>query len=83
MGGCLVQRVIATIGISTATALSGNAPAAAQALGSAEATAAARVNPSWAPPRTPWGHPDLQGIWTTDDMRGIPQSRPEQYGTRT
>jgi hypothetical protein len=44
--------------------------------------AAARVQPSWAPPRTAWGHPDLEGIWTTDDMRGIPQSRPEQYGTR-
>ena len=38
--------------------------------------AAARVNRSWAPPRTAWGHPDLEGIWTTDDMRGIPQSAP-------
>ena len=31
---------------------------------------------------TPWGHPDLQGIWTTDDMRGIPQQRPAEFGTR-
>jgi len=44
--------------------------------------AAARVDSSWAPPRTAWGHPDLTGIWTTDDMRGIPQQRPAQYGTR-
>ncbi len=35
-----------------------------------------------APPRTPWGHPDLQGIWTTDDMRGIPQQRAPEFGTR-
>ena len=58
------------------------APAAAQARGSAEAAAAARVDPKWAPPRLSWGHPDLEGIWTTDDMRGVPQQRPAQYGTR-
>ena len=57
-------------------------PASAQAEASAEAQAAARRDPSWSPPRTPWGHPDLQGIWTTDDMRGVPQQRPEQFGTR-
>jgi hypothetical protein len=58
------------------------APVVAQAAGSAEAKAAARTDPSWVPPRTPWGHPDLQGIWTTDDMRGIPQQRPPQFGDR-
>jgi hypothetical protein len=56
--------------------------AAAQAAGAAESRAAARVDANWQPPRTPWGHPDLQGIWTTDDMRGIPQQRPEEFGTR-
>jgi hypothetical protein len=56
--------------------------ASAQALGSAEANAAARADPKWAPPVTAWGHPDLQGIWTTDDMRGIPQQRPAEFGTR-
>jgi hypothetical protein len=57
-------------------------PAAAQAKGSADAAAAKRVDPHWKAPRTPWGHPDLEGIWTTDDMRGVPMSRPQQYGTR-
>src|SRR5687767_15914645 len=57
-------------------------PAAAQAKGSAEAAAAKRANPQWKAPRTPWGHPDLEGIWTTDDMRGLPMSRPAQFGTR-
>lgn len=28
-------------------------------------------------PRTPWGEPDLQGIWTTNEMHGIPVERPE------
>jgi hypothetical protein len=22
---------------------------------------------AWVMPKTPWGHPDLQGVWTTDD----------------
>ena len=33
-------------------------------------------------PRTPWGDPDFQGIYTTDDARGIPLQRPEQFGER-
>jgi hypothetical protein len=57
-------------------------PAAAQAKGSADASAAKRAHPHWKAPRTAWGHPDLEGIWTTDDMRGIPMSRPQQYGNR-
>ena len=31
-------------------------------------------------PRTPWGEPDLQGTWTSDDTDGIPMSRPRQRG---
>ena len=58
------------------------APAGAQAAGSAEAKAAKRVNKAWKAPRTPWGHPDIEGTWTTDDMRGVQMSRAPQYGTR-
>jgi hypothetical protein len=32
--------------------------------------------------RTPWGHPDLQGTWSSDDVRGIPLQRPAEFGTR-
>ena len=55
----------------------------AQAKGSAEASAAKRTDPSWKAPRNAWGQPDLEGTWTTDDMRGVPMSRPAQFGTRT
>jgi hypothetical protein len=68
--------------LALAGALQVPAHAAAQAADSAEAKAAIRTNPNWQPPTTPWGHPDLQGIWTTDDMRGIPQQRPPEFGTR-
>jgi hypothetical protein len=33
-------------------------------------------------PRTPWGDPDLQGVWSSDDMRGVPTQRPAQFGNR-
>ena len=32
--------------------------------------------------RTSWGHPDLQGTWSSDDVRGIPLQRPEELGTK-
>ncbi len=36
----------------------------------------------WTPPKTPWGDPDLQGTWTSDDQRGVPFERPAKFGTR-
>ena len=42
----------------------------------AETTAAKAKDPNWKGPRTAWGAPDLSGIWTSDDMRGIPTTRP-------
>jgi hypothetical protein len=32
--------------------------------------------------RTPWGDPDLGGVWSSDDMRGVPRERPDEFGTR-
>jgi hypothetical protein len=37
---------------------------------------------NWKVPKTPWGHPDLQGTWTSDDLQGVPVERPKEYGTR-
>jgi hypothetical protein len=37
---------------------------------------------SYIVPRTPWGEPDLQGLFTTDDELGVPFERPEQFGER-
>jgi len=37
----------------------------------AETTAAAVKNKSWKAPRTSWGHPSFEGVWSTDDMRGV------------
>ena len=32
--------------------------------------------------RTPWGDPDIQGLFTTDDELGVPFERPAAMGTR-
>jgi hypothetical protein len=42
-------------------------------------TAAAQ---SYVPPRTPWGDPDLQGIWPSTDMVGVPFERPAELAGR-
>lgn len=38
--------------------------------------------PSWTSPATPWGDPDVQGIWSIGHMTGVPLERPERFGTR-
>jgi len=50
--------------------------------GFATALVALSLAASYATPRTHWGDPDLQGIWTSDDMRGVPRERPGEFGTR-
>ena len=77
-----MPRLITALVLTGFGVLVGVTSATAQAKGSAEASAARRVDPNWKAPRTPWGHPDLEGTWTTDDMRGVPMSRPAQFGTR-
>jgi len=36
----------------------------------------------WTPPKTVWGDPDLEGVWTSDDSYGVPFERPKRYGDR-
>src|SRR5215467_11735476 len=37
---------------------------------------------TWVAPKTPWGDPDLQGTWTSDDCIGTPLNRPANLGDR-
>jgi hypothetical protein len=36
----------------------------------------------WTHPRTPWGDPDIQGVWTTDDNFSVPLERPVNLGDK-
>jgi hypothetical protein len=37
---------------------------------------------SWTPPKTPWGDPDLQGIYTNKDEANTPLERPDEFKGR-
>jgi hypothetical protein len=54
------------------------APAARSAPGAAAKTAAPNTTKAWSAPRTPWGDPDLQGIW--NDATSTPLARPGSAG---
>ena len=80
--------VSATVPVAgqTSRAPGSNPQASAQnsnAKGSAEAPGPKPgARKAFTAPRTPWGDPDLQGVWTTDDMLSIPMERPEQFAGR-
>jgi hypothetical protein len=44
-------------------------------------TSANPIKP-WTPPKTPWGDPDLQGIYSGDDYMNVPLERPVEFGNR-
>src|SRR4029077_15759646 len=54
----------------------------------AQTTSALKVTPAkkaverWSPPRTPWGDPDLQGVFSNADEYGLPFERPTEYEGR-
>jgi hypothetical protein len=37
---------------------------------------------SWVQPKTPWGDPDLQGIWNTDNNFSVPLERPAEVADK-
>jgi hypothetical protein len=41
-----------------------------------------RPAPSAAPTRTPWGDPDLQGVWSGTELIGVPIDRDPAFGLR-
>jgi hypothetical protein len=80
--------IVAVVGFTADVAAQGRAggpptrtPSALRAV-PAETTAAKAKDPTWQAPRTAWGHPDLEGIWTSDDMRSVPTQRAAAMGTR-
>ena len=62
-------RVIVAAGAALATA------------GVITVTSVAGQGPSRVP-KTPWGEPDLQGIYNGNDLQGVPMQRAESVGTR-
>src|SRR5579872_3008409 len=42
----------------------------------------ATASQGWKQPMTPWGDPDLQGVWPSTSMIGTPVQRDPKLGTR-
>jgi hypothetical protein len=47
------------------------------------APASSAKRTTWTNPKTPWGDPDLQGMWPSGAMTGVPFQRPESFGERS
>src|ERR1700704_1353574 len=73
----MIKRIPALGGISIAIALGVcSAPHTAVAQQSTGSKA------GWTQPKTPWGEPDLQGIWPLNHLIATPFQRPERFGER-
>jgi hypothetical protein len=85
LAALVVHPVALGIALTVATGVAAQGPLATPSTSRAapaETMAAAVENPAWRAPRTSWGHPSLEGVWSTDDMRSVPAQRPEAFGNR-
>jgi len=76
-----IASLIAVVGI-VAVCVFGSASLSGQSRTTPPAlviTAAEGKAVEYKSPRTPWGDPDLQGVWSSDDLENVPMSRPAQF----
>jgi hypothetical protein len=71
-----------TPALAVAIVLISGVLASGQTRPSAPAAKPTPAGETWTPPKTPWGDPDLQGIYTSDDYMNTPLERPSAYGER-
>jgi hypothetical protein len=82
----MTRRILASLVVAIAIALVASLPVSGQGSAAAPPLVITAYNGGpaipYTVPRTPWGDPDLQGVWSSDDTAGIPRERPENLGTR-
>src|SRR5947208_11682126 len=66
--------------ISAAVSVPLHAQGAARPSASSRSSASSAMK--YVQPRTPWGDPDISGTWSSDDLRGVPVQRPDQFAGR-
>lgn len=67
----MIRRMLAWGGMLAGLALAAEVAVAQQARSG-----------DWEHPMTPWGEPDLQGMWPLNHLIGVPLQRPEEFGER-
>ncbi|HYJ93829.1 MAG TPA: hypothetical protein VEV86_04370, partial [Vicinamibacterales bacterium] len=79
------SRVLVSLGAASTIALVATAslPVSGQSATPALVVTAYNGGPTapYTVPKTPWGDPDLQGVWSSDDAT-MPMSRPQNFGDR-
>ena len=65
-----MRALLWTVGVAIATGAAGTAR---------QQAAAERESRPWTQTRTPWGDPDLGGVWTSDDNFSVPLERPAEF----
>lgn len=78
---CLLAAVVAS-NLLTMTTAASQAPAKPAADAAHRPTKGATPTPLARAARTPWGAPDLQGVWASDDARSVPMQRPPEFAGR-
>jgi hypothetical protein len=78
----MTRRWLTLMGMAAAAALMWLTAVPLAGQGAAAAPASAAATASWTLSRTPWGDPDLQGIYTNNDENGIPFERPDEFEGR-
>jgi hypothetical protein len=72
------QRLVTAVLVAAAVVSAASVWTRAQAPSRGTAASGA----SWTHPTTPWGEPDLQGIWPSANIAGTPFERPVEFGER-
>src|SRR6202023_1834884 len=92
----MIKRILALGGISIAVVFAQNAGRGGRGGAPAAPTPAepgtakerqlwaydVKPVPNYAPPKTPWGDPDLQGIWPINHLIAVPLTRQKQHRDR-
>jgi hypothetical protein len=78
IGLCAALLIAGTVGIGDAA---GQDPAEPPSPRLTEKSAGA-TRKTWTPSRTPWGDPDLQGVYSNTEETGIPFERPARFDGR-
>lgn len=66
---------LGVVAIAVAVGIVSHAPLRAQNSG--------KAGSAWAPAKTPWGHPVIEGIYTNKDETNTPLERPDQFQGRS
>jgi hypothetical protein len=79
----MTKRALIAVGIATVIAIAslGTVPLVGQGASAPPLVVTAYNGTApekpYTAPKTPWGDPDLQGVWSSDDTQGIPMQRPQ------